>query len=105
MSPVGPASLVVRRIVADGAVVLLEAEGAAPGVRCPSCGTVTERRHDHYKRRPLDLPWRGAVVRLVVRVRRFVCPNPACARRTFAEDLGAGVLRRARRTGTRPTLP
>jgi transposase len=98
MAPVGPAALVVRRVVVDGTAVLLEAEGAAPAVGCPSCGTVTERRHDHYTRRPLDLPWRGAVVRLVVRVRRFVCPNVACARRTFAEDLGGGVLRGARRT-------
>jgi transposase len=99
MAPVGPVSLVVRRIVLEGAVVLLEAEGAAALPRCPSCGAESRRQHDHYTRRPLDLPWRGAVVRLVVRVRRFACPNPACARRTFAEDLGAGVPRRARRTG------
>jgi transposase len=99
MAPVGPVSLLVRRIIVEGATVLLEAEGAAPRVRCPSCGAESGRRHDHYTRRPLDLPWRGTVVRLVVRVRRFTCPNPGCARRTFAEDLGAGVRRRARRTG------
>jgi transposase len=31
-------------------------------------------------------------------VRRFACPNPACARRTFAEDFGPRLPRRAQRT-------
>src|SRR5690242_11598629 len=98
MASVGPASLVVRRVTVEGGVVLLEAEGIAPAAHCPTCGVEGARRHDHYTRRPLDQPWRGAVVRLVVRVRRFACANPVCARRTFAEDLGGGARRRARRT-------
>jgi len=37
-------------------------------------------------------------VRLVLRVRRFVCSNESCARRTFAERLGEQIEAYVRRT-------
>lgn len=49
-------------------------------------------------RRPLDLPWRGQSVRLILTVRRFRCINPECERYTFAEDCGPNLPRYARRT-------
>jgi len=54
--------------------------------------------HARYRRRPADLPWRGYPVRLVLRVRRFRCVNPACRRATFGEDFGEFLPRRAQRT-------
>jgi transposase len=82
----------------DGPVVQLEAEVVTESASCPSCGTVSFKVHDRYVRRPVDLPWRGRTVRLVLTVRRFRCVNPRCERATFAEDCGSGLPRYARRT-------
>lgn len=45
-----------------------------------------------------DLCWADLGVRLVLRVRRFVCSNTLCSRRTFAERLGEQITAYARRT-------
>jgi len=90
--------LIIRLVRLDGDTVVLHAEGAAPSGHCPSCHLPTPAVHDRYVRRPLDLPWRGHTVRLVLTVRRFRCRAPGCARVTFAEDFGPALQRRARRT-------
>jgi transposase len=92
------AAVVVRRIVVDAAGVTLEAVGGADRARCPACGTLSDRVHDRHRRRPLELPWRGHVVRLTLMVRRFRCGAPGCPRRTFTEDVGTALPPRARRT-------
>jgi len=56
--------LLITRIVLDGETVILEGQGAAEAASCPSCGTASASVHDRYVRRPLDLPWRGHVVRV-----------------------------------------
>jgi transposase len=43
--------------------------------------------HSRYTRRLEDLPCLGRPVRLPLAVRRFVCPQPDCPRRIFAERL------------------
>jgi transposase len=88
----------IHRIRTEQASVVLEAEGTAVRAACPDCAAPTETIHDRYQRKPLDLPWRGRPARLVITVRRFVCANPDCARRTFAEDFGTALPRRAQRT-------
>jgi transposase len=90
--------LVVRGVRVEGGAVVLDAEAAGSDGRCPSCGELSDRVHGRYRRRPLDLPWRGHVVRLALTVRRFACANGACARRTFAEPTGEAVPARSRRT-------
>ncbi len=76
----------------------LDAEVVTDNARCPSCNSVSSKVHDRYVRRPLDLPWRGRSVRLMLTVRRFRCVNSACKRATFAEDCGPNLPRYARRT-------
>jgi len=94
-----PLSLLsIARIRLEGNAVLLDASGDGEAAACPSCGADCRRIHDRYQRWPLDVPWSGFVVRLVVTVRRFCCDNPACARQTFAEDFGALLARRSRFT-------
>jgi transposase len=88
----------IRRIILDGPNVWLEAEVVAKNARCPSCQTPSSHVHDRYRRRPVDLPWRGRTAHLCVRVRRFRCLNSACQRSTFAEDCGQTLPRYARRT-------
>ena len=45
------------------------------------------RVHSRYRRRLADAPIAARVVVLGLRVRRFFCDNPACARRTFVEQV------------------
>jgi transposase len=93
-----PASFTVSLVRLDGPTILVEVQGAAALGYCPACGWASDHVHDRYTRRPLDLPWRGRVVRLRVTVRRFRCVNPNCAREKFVEDFGPALPRYARRT-------
>jgi transposase len=56
------------------------------------------RVHSSYVRTVADVPWAGRGVRLEITVRRFFCDNVNCARRIFAERLGAELPAYARRT-------
>lgn len=53
---------------------------------CPQCGRSSRREQSRYERRVADVPNGGLEVELVVRGRRFVCENPECGRRIFAEQ-------------------
>jgi len=90
--------LCLRGIRLDGSALILDAEGEEDEAPCPACGGACRRVHDRYLRSPLDLPWRGFAVRLVVTVRRFRCDDPNCPRKTFAEDFGPPLRRRSRFT-------
>ncbi|MCX4530039.1 transposase family protein [Streptomyces sp. NBC_00841] len=63
------------------------------GADCAGCGDWSERVHSSYLRFPADVPSAGKRVRLCLRVRRFVCENALCERRTFVEQI-AGLTRR-----------
>ncbi|MGH2976557.1 MAG: ISL3 family transposase [Gemmatimonadales bacterium] len=93
-----PSSFNIVLVRLDGSTVCLEVQGAAAVGHCPACRAASEHIHDRYTRRPLDLPWRGRVVRLRVTVRRFRCLNPTCSRERFVEDFGPALPRYARRT-------
>ena len=54
---------------------------------CPGCGVRSSSVHRYYERRANDLPVNGQRVELCVQVRRLLCINPPCSRRTFAEQL------------------
>src|SRR5271165_7281325 len=74
------------------------------GGRCPACDTRSSRRHGSYVRHLQDLPAHGAVVRLRLKLARWRCVNPDCARQTFGDRLPAVDQRppdaSGRRTGT-----
>ncbi len=65
---------------------------------CPDCAMASSAVHSRYQRRLDDLPVAGHPVSILLAVRRFFCPNPVCARRTFAEQFGDLAGRRRRRT-------
>jgi hypothetical protein len=67
-------------------------------VRCPGCGWISRYRHSEYQRRLQDLPWQGCPVELRLKVRRFRCRNPDCARKVFAEPIPEVAHCRAPRT-------
>ncbi|MEV6159801.1 transposase family protein [Nonomuraea sp. NPDC052129] len=52
---------------------------------CTACGAVSSRVHGRYGRRLEDLAVSGEPVVIQLAVRRFVCVNAVCGRKTFAE--------------------
>jgi len=93
--------LKVEQIEQEGDVILLALRLTGPTARCPDCDRAAKRVHSHYTRKIADLPWGSYLVRLHLRVRKFFCLFPLCARRIFAERLPSLVAPhapRARRT-------
>jgi len=65
---------------------------------CPNCQAESYAVHSRYERHPQDLPIQEKPVRLWLSVRRFLCQNPSCARKTFVEQVSSFLVRSARRT-------
>jgi len=78
--------------------ITMTLQSTAPSAACPRCGEASARVHSYYPRSPHDLPISAYRVRAVLHVRRFRCPNPACATVTFAERLLNFLLPYAQRT-------
>jgi transposase len=70
--------------IAKGGITLDVAVTAAQAP-CPTCTQPSTHIHSHYWRTLADLPWATTPVQLHLRVRRFWCATPHCARRTFTE--------------------
>lgn len=62
------------------------------------CQTFSRQVHGYYTRTVQDLRWSTYSVHLKLRIRRFVCANTTCSRRTFAEQLGEQIQAYARQT-------
>jgi transposase len=98
----------VRILLPHLSVLALErVEGTAFGVRiwaspraveacCPRCGRLTRRVHRRYQRRLEDAAVGGRQVAIVLRVRLFVCQDPGCPVRRFAEQVPGLTSPRAR---------
>ena len=65
---------------------------------CPLCQQVSNRPNGFYCRKPTDLPISDKAVQLKLRLRRFLCLNPACSRRTFSQPCPDWLPAYARRT-------
>jgi transposase len=78
--------------------VIITAQATTVSATCPHCGHASARVHSYYTRSPHDLPISDRVVRLTLHLRRFRCPNPACAAVTFAERLPELLQPYAQRT-------
>ncbi len=85
-------------VAEDDGSVMLRVAPTPEAVACPNCGMLSRRRHSWYTRRALDMPWRGATVRLRVRSRRWFCDEQGCPRKIFAERFEGLLARFARRT-------
>ena len=95
----GPAGLKIDSVEVGSGVVLLVARSGLTSAACPDCGVASCSAHSHYERRLADLPAHGRRVHLRVRIRRFRCHSPHCARKIFAERLDPSIARRfGRRT-------
>jgi Transposase and inactivated derivatives len=89
----------VESVKVTGTIIRVEARTTAMRAACPGCGCWSGRIHGSYLRIPRDLPAAGKFVVVSLRVRRFVCAEDSCPRKTFAEQV-AGLTRRfGRRDG------
>ena len=86
----------VGQVEDTGDAVVIRACCRAAQARCPLCGAVSSRVHGGYGRVVADGAAGGRPVLIALSVRRFRCPEPSCARVTFAEQAG-GVSERYRR--------
>ena len=77
----------IQHIASSGTMLTITARACSSMGICPTCGEATNHVHSYYTRTPQDLPISGQRVQLMVRVRRFRCPNSQCPRKTFAERL------------------
>ncbi|WP_158795044.1 transposase family protein [Streptomyces sp. NRRL S-337] len=75
-----------------------EARTTARQAACPGCEGWSRRIHGSYLRFPRDLPAAGKLLVMSLRVRRFVCAEETCQRRTFAEQVPGLTRRFGRRT-------
>jgi transposase len=91
-------NLKLEKIETSDATVNLHLASTQMPIKCPGCGSESNRVHSRYTRRVADLPWAGTAVVLLLTVRRSRCYNQACAQRIFAERFGEVIPRLARRT-------
>ena len=95
--PLVPDAIRVIDVVYDPDQIVVHGQIKTPRSVCPDCHDRSNVGHGRYDRMLRDLPWQGKPVCLRVQVRRFVCRNPDCRRRTFSERLEATARPYARR--------
>jgi len=91
-------ALHLEELVADADAITVVVITRGDAACCPDCGVPSARLHSRKRRRLADLPWQGLAVCLDLQLRRFYCPTPTCARRTFTERVPTVVAPHARRT-------
>ena len=82
----------------EGQQVLITLVSTREREVCPTCQTHSQAGHGWFTRCIHSLPCSGRAVVFLVQARRFRCPNPACPRKTFREDLSALAMRYQRWT-------
>ncbi|WP_326762553.1 ISL3 family transposase [Streptomyces phaeochromogenes] len=90
--------VLVESVEVTDTVVRIGARTTAGRAACPGCGCWSGRIHGSYLRFPRDLPTAGKFVVVSLRVRRFVCAEDCCPRKTFAEQVPGLTRRFGRRT-------
>ena len=92
--------MVIEGLHDQGDRIVLQVRTEGHPVACPDCGEFSGRVHAFCERTAADVPIDARQVAAMVRVRRMVCGNIACGRRTFREQV-PGVLERYRRRTVR----
>ena len=96
LPPQAPLHIETVGLTAGG--ITLDVAVTAPQACCPTCTQPSTHIHSHYRRTLADLPWATTPVQWHLRVRRFWCATPDCARRTFTERVPTVAACSARTT-------
>jgi transposase len=78
--------------------VRIRARTVCAEAACPACGVASRRVHSRYERRLCDTAIAGREALIHLQVRRFLCGNGACRKKTFAEQVSGLTVRYGRRT-------
>jgi len=92
------AGVVVDNAEVTGAGLCIWARTQTCSAACPKCGRPSARVHSRYERRLADAAIGGRPVVIRLQVRRLFCGEPACKKRTFAEQVPGLAARYARKT-------
>jgi len=92
------AGVVVDQVEVEDGTLLISARPRGTSAVCPDCATISGAVHSRYQRQLTDMPAGGQPVRIMLRVRRFLCRNGDCVRRTFVEQVEGLATRRRRRS-------
>ncbi|MGW0885559.1 transposase family protein [Streptomyces sp. NPDC002671] len=90
--------VLVESVEVSNTVVRVKARMTTGRAARPRCGCRSGRIHGSYLRFPRDLPTAGKFVVVSLRVRRFVCEEESCERKTFVEQVPGLTRRFGRRT-------
>jgi len=84
--------------IGDG-IIYIYARSNRSKAECPQCGCLSSSQQNHYTKRVRDLPIHGLKTEIVLDRVNYVCKNPECATKTFAESFSffANSARRAHR--------
>ena len=52
---------------------------------CPRCSKPSHAIHSYYRRKPLELPGAGQMVRVELSVKKFFCREKNCSQKIFVE--------------------
>lgn len=90
--------VIIEDVAIENHVLIFSLRSTRLCAECPVCGCSSTKVHGSYGRKPADLPCLTFSVRLHLHVRRFLCQNNQCERKTFAEPFAGLVVAYARRT-------
>jgi transposase len=92
------AGVVVDQVEVEDGTLLIRARARGTSAVCPDCASVSVVVHSRYERQLADMPAGGQPVQIMLRVRRFLCRDRDCVRRTFVEQVEGLASRRRRRS-------
>jgi transposase len=88
----------IDRVLEHREELEIHASSTSTKAACPDCQQASSSTHGWYSRSAQNLPSLACKIRLHLQVRRFLCRNALCARKTFVENLAHWLPRYARRT-------
>jgi transposase len=88
----------IDRIELHEQTVIVHLHAISSTAPCPKCGTPGSRIHSRYQRTIADVAFGGRHLVLKLFVRKWICREPLCSQRIFAERFPEFVQRYARMT-------
>jgi transposase len=87
----------LNRIEYSSTTIWINASIKSNRSRCPNCGKLSKKIHDHYIRTISDLPVFQYRTTIRLKTRKFKCGNSLCKQKVFSEQTPV-ILRYSRRT-------